>query len=201
MSQPHQDTLPDETLEGSGASGAVKRKNSPREELIEWIKAILFAAVIVGVLFGFFIKPVEVIGSSMVPTLHSQDRLIVWKFCYEPQNGDPVILSENTGLDEALVKRVIAVAGQTVDIDPDGAVLVDGQRLEETYIAEPIDDAHRGDWEYPVTVPEGCIFVMGDNRNASTDSRFYSVGFVDTDEVIGKVVLRILPLNAIGLVH
>jgi len=190
-----QEKLPRERGAAAGA------KNSPKEELIEWIKAILFAAVIVGVLFGFFIKPVEVIGSSMVPTLHSGDRLIVWKFCYEPQSGDPVILSENTGLDEALVKRVIAVAGQTVDIDEDGAVLVDGQRLEEDYIAGLIDAGHRGDWTYPVTVPEGCIFVMGDNRNASTDSRFDSVGFVDTDEVIGKVVLRILPLDSIGVIH
>lgn len=186
--------------EEAQAAGAAPHKNTLKEELIEWLKAILSAAVIVGVIFGLFIRPVEVVGSSMVPTLHDGDRLIVWKFCYEPKEGDPVILSEETGLDEALVKRVIAVAGQTVDIDEDGTVLVDGQPLDEDYIAEPINAAHRGDHDYPVTVPEGCIFVMGDNRNHSTDSRFDSVGFVDTDEVLGKVVLRILPLSDVGLV-
>lgn len=178
-----------------------EEKKSVRAEVIEWLKAIVAASVIVAVLFGFFIKPVEVIGSSMSPTLTNGDRLIVWKFLYEPKNGDPVILSENTGLDEALVKRVIAVAGQTVDIDSSGTVIVDGQPLEEGYIMEPIAPSTRGDHDYPVTVPEGCIFVMGDNRNRSTDSRFSEVSFVDKDEVIGKVVLRILPVDSIGFIH
>lgn len=72
-------------------------------------------------------------------------------------------------------------------------------RLDEDYILETIDDDHRGDWDYPVTVPDGCIFVMGDNRNDSTDGRFQAVGFIDKDEVIGKAVLRILPVSSFGL--
>lgn len=177
------------------------KKNSFKEELIEWIKSILSAAVIVAVIFGIFITPVVVSGSSMRPTLSNGDRLIVWKFCYEPKNGDPVILSENTGLNEALVKRVIACEGQTVDITENGYVTVDGQLLDETYIDEPIEPDERGDHDYPVTVPEDCVFVMGDNRNHSTDSRFESVGFVDVDEVIGKVVLRLLPVYDFGLIR
>lgn len=178
-----------------------EKKKSVRAEVIEWLKAIVAASVIVAVLFGFFIKPVEVIGSSMSPTLTNGDRLIVWKFLYEPKNGDPVILSENTGLDEALVKRVIAVAGQTVDIDGEGRVVVDGELLEEGYIMETIAPSTRGDHDYPVTVPEGCVFVLGDNRNHSTDSRFEPVSFVDKDEIIGKVVLRILPMDSIGIIR
>ncbi|MBQ4050685.1 MAG: signal peptidase I [Oscillospiraceae bacterium] len=185
----------------ANGAAAPRKKNTLKQELIEWIKALLSAAVIVAVIFGIFLKPVQVVGSSMEPTLHEGDRLIVWKFCYEPKNGDPVILSEDTGLNEALVKRIIATEGQTVDITDDGVVVVDGEELIEIYASSCIDPSERGDHDYPVTVPENCIFVMGDNRNHSTDSRYSGIGFVDEDEVIGKVVLRILPFEGIGLIR
>ena len=177
-----------------------KETRSLKTEIIEWIKAFVFAGVIVALIFGFVIRPVEVKGHSMEPTLQNSDRLIEWMLFYTPKQGDIVILSEKTGLDEALVKRVIATEGQTVDINKSGEVLVDGVLLNEDYIYETIDQAHYGDWDYPVTVPEGCIFVMGDNRNHSTDSRYAEVGFVDVDEVIGKVFLRLSPLSAFGLI-
>lgn len=172
-----------------------------KREIWDWIKSLLWAVLIVAVVFGFIIKPVEVKGSSMEPTLHNQDRLIVYKLMYTPKTGDVVILDENTGLNEALVKRVIATEGQTVNIDEQGYVKVDGIYIDEPYIAEPIAENRRGDHNYPVEVPEGCVFVMGDNRNHSTDSRFAEVSFVPVDDVVGKVVFRILPLNKIGVIH
>jgi len=176
------------------------QKQLLKRELIEWIKAFIFAGLIVLIIFGFLIKPVEVKGHSMEPTLQNGDRLVIWMLGYEPQSGDTVILSENTGLHEALVKRVIAVAGQTVEIDAEGNLLVDGSLLHEDYTLEPIDPAHHGDWDYPVIVPEGRIFVMGDNRNHSTDSRSKEVGFVEVEEVVGKVFIRIAPFGSFGLI-
>ena len=172
-----------------------------KREVWDWAKSLLWAVLIVAVVFGFIIKPVEVKGFSMEPTLNNQDRLIVYKLMYTPKAGDVVILDESTGLDEELVKRVIATEGQTVSIDDQGYVKVDGVYIDEPYIAEPIAEDRRGDHEYPVEVPDGCVFVMGDNRNHSTDSRSLQVSFVPIDDVVGKVVFRILPLNKIGVIH
>ena len=190
------ETLQQETEENGG-----KEPFNLKKELWEWVKALLFAGIIVFIVFRFLIQVVSVDGTSMVPTLQDGDRLISSNLFYTPEYGDIVILSENTGLNEALVKRIIAVAGQTVDINENGEVVVDGKVLSEPYIAETISDNRRGDFDYPVTVPEGMVFVMGDNRNHSTDSRFSAVGFIDEDEILGRVIFRLLPLDKIGPVR
>ena len=132
-------TVSEEEKEPEAQSEGKKPFNL-KKELWEWAKAIVFAGVIVFLIFHFLIRVVSVDGSSMVPTLQNGDRLITSNLFYTPSYGDIVILSDNTGLDEALVKRVIAVAGQTVDINENGEVLVDGKVLSEPYIAETISD-------------------------------------------------------------
>ncbi len=177
-----------------------KKQSKLVAELIDWGKSIIGAAIIVGILFGFVVSSIRVDGSSMLPTLHHEDRLIAYKLMYQPKQGDIVILDKNSGLGTPLVKRVIALEGQTVDVTKEGKVLVDGEELSEDYIFEPHTKHSVGFHEYPVTVPENCVFVMGDNRNHSTDSRFEQISFVNTDNIIGKVVFRMYPFSDVGIV-
>ena len=144
--------------------------------------------------FTFVIRLIGVDGHSMVPTLQDGDRLLVMNsMLYDDYKyGDIVVLRKETFMQEPIVKRVIATAGQTVDIDFDeGVVYVDGRALEEDYINERtyLEEGT----EFPLTVPEGSIFVMGDNRNRSSDSRDSRLGTVDTRYVIGKAVFLAFP--------
>ena len=171
----------------------------PGGELFYWAQALAVALVLLVIINTFFFRLSGVRGTSMYDTLDNGDQLILRVIGYdEPQRGDIVVCTSDAFGGEALVKRVIAVAGDTVDIRSDGTVVVNGQALTEPYIYETIDGLHRGDQTYPLTVREGHIFVMGDNRNGSTDSRWKAVGQIECGRVIGKAVLRIWSLNKIG---
>ena len=171
---------------------------SPEKEegrdLYEWAQALVCSVLAVVLLFTFVIRLIGVDGHSMVPTLQDGDRLLVLNAMLDSdyQYGDIVVLRKDTFLEEPIVKRVIATEGQTVDIDfVSGAVYVDGELQEEDYINEPtyVEEGT----EFPLTVPEGSIFVMGDNRNHSSDSRSSDLGTVDTRYVIGKAVFLLFP--------
>lgn len=171
---------------------------SPEKEagrdLYEWAQALVCSVLAVVLLFTFVIRLIGVDGHSMVPTLQDGDRLLVLNAMLDNdyEYGDIVVLRKDTFLEEPIVKRVIATEGQTVDIDfVSGAVYVDGELLEEDYINEPtyVEEGT----EFPLTVPEGSIFVMGDNRNHSSDSRSSDLGTVDTRYVIGKAVFLLFP--------
>ena len=171
---------------------------SPEKEegrdLYEWAQALVCSVLAVVLLFTFVIRLIGVDGHSMVPTLQAGDRLLVLNAMLDNayEYGDIVGRRKDTFLEEPIVKRVIATEGQTVDIDfVSGAVYVDGELLEEDYINEPtyVEEGT----EFPLTVPEGSIFVMGDNRNHSSDSRSSDLGTVDTRYVIGKAVFLLFP--------
>ena len=157
-------------------------------------QALITAVVGVVVLFTFFVRLIGVSGGSMQDTLYTGDRLLVLNsvFC-DFQPGDVVVVNDyNAELDETLVKRIIAVGGQTVDIDfTSGVVYVDGQPLEEPYTKEPTykSDSIR----FPLTLEEDEVFVMGDNRNHSTDSRSGQLGPVKEGYLQGKALLLLIP--------
>lgn len=173
---------------------AAGQRETPGRELYEWTQALVGSVLTVVLVFTFLIRLIGVDGHSMVPTLQNGDRLLVLSSLLDSdyEYGDIVVLREESFLEEPIVKRVIATEGQTVDIDFEaGVVYVDGEALDEPYINEPT--YMEEGTEFPLTVPEGCIFVMGDNRNHSSDSRDSRLGTVDTRCVLGKAVFLAFP--------
>lgn len=172
-----------------------EKQTAKGRDLYEWVQSLVGSVLVVVAIFTFVIRMMGVDGHYMLNTLQHGDRLLVVNsmLYHDYKYGDIVILRKNGVFDDdPIVKRVIAVEGQTVDIDfAEGIVYVDGEALEEDYIREPTYTAEGT--EFPLTVPEGSIFVMGDNRNGSSDSRDYRLGTVDTRYVIGKAAFLIFP--------
>ncbi len=170
-----------------------KRKLKERRgETFDWIQSLVVALLICVLTFTFFVRVINVSGTSMLDTLHNNDRILVSNLFYKPSQGDIVVLRKESFSTEPIVKRVIAVGGQTVNMDfEQGIVYVDGVALDEPYTLTPT--TRRIDFEDEVLVPEGCLYVMGDNRNGSTDSRDDRIGCVDERLVIGKALLLIFP--------
>lgn len=176
--------------------------NPPGYELYTWLHDLVFCLAFVTVFFVFFIRLVGVSGPSMTPTLLNGDNVaLLSNFLYhDVEAGDVVVMRIPSFDEKPIVKRVIATGGQTVDIDFDaGIVYVDGEALEEDYINDLTHLNYANGLSYPVTVPEGCLFVMGDNRNESADSRYAPIGLADERYVLGKVLAIAWPLNRIGL--
>ena len=169
-------------------------KTEKGRELYEWVQALVCSVLAVVMLFTFVIRLIGVDGHSMVPTLEHGDRLLVLNSMLDDdyEYGDIVVLRKESFLADPIVKRVIATEGQTVDIDfSTGSVYVDGVLLKEDYINE-LTFLEEGT-EFPLTVPQDGIFVMGDNRNHSSDSRDSRLGTVDNRYVIGKAVFLAFP--------
>lgn len=196
-------------LEHANGAKAGTIRSDVRIASFDWVESLIIAIVVVGVIFTFIFRIVTVSGTSMFPNLQNSDRIVVSSWFYTPQQGDVVVLKKTVGLDEAIVKRVIATEGQTVYIDYNaGDVYVDGQRLDETeYLGEmktyrpQTSDVLIDMPEGGLTVPEGHIFVLGDNRDVSLDSRYEKVGMVDVRYILGKAQFTLFPFNRFGFVE
>ena len=159
----------------------------------EWVGAMITALLIPVILFALFIRVVTVEGTSMNNTLMNNDRLVL--YCYDTnyEYGDIVVIDRHT--QSPLIKRVIAVGGDTVEITSDARVYRNGELLEESYT---LGETERHSVIGTVTVPDGHLFVLGDNRSVSHDSRSREIGFVPVSDVVGKAILRVWPLRTFG---
>ncbi len=181
---------------------------SIKKEVFEWLEVIIVAVITVIVIFGLLFRVATISGDSMLNTLVDREKVVITNLFYAPKQGDIVVISRNiesstqynSQFQGPIIKRVIATENQTVDIDfESGTVYVDGIALKEDYISTPTTVRH--DVRFPVTVPKGHIFVLGDNRTVSLDSRSSSIGtngMVDTRYILGRAVFRIFPFNKIG---
>ncbi len=171
-----------------------KKSTNVLKEIFEWAQSIAIAMVLALIINQFFFAMVQVEGSSMLPTLESKERLVITKLFYTPKVKDIVVVKSEE-LQKYIIKRVIAVPGDVVDYDAQThQITINGTAIDEPYILE---DAYVGGTiAYPVTVPEGHVFVMGDNRNNSNDSR--NLGMISYDDVVGRAALRITPFSKFG---
>ncbi|MBQ3929092.1 MAG: signal peptidase I [Clostridia bacterium] len=184
------------------------KKNEKKQEEMEkpsfsfcvydWAKTIITMLVFVMLILTFVFRQVTVSGPSMNDTLHNADRLIITNFMYQPHNGDIIIASHGDFYEDAIVKRVIATQGQKIRIDYENSkVYVNGKELDEPYakgktimLSDMLD--------IPDVIPEGYVFVMGDNRENSVDSRSREIGLIPVQNIIGKAIFRVYPFDTFG---
>lgn len=203
-SSPIENGRPEETApEGQNTNPNDNSTLKIARELYDWVEIFVGTMAVILLVFTFLIRIAYVDGPSMNPTLIDGETLAVSNLFYTPKQGDIVVFQDpDSSVSGGVVKRVIATEGQVVDIDFDSwTVTVDGVALDEPYVNYIEGVPMRSfDVSFPMTVPEGEIFVLGDNRNQSNDSRATDIGSVDTRFIFGKVLFRITPLSKLGAI-
>ena len=194
-----------EPTENQEISPEETKKRPAGAELFEWLQMVMICVLGAVIAFNLVVRLSVVDGQSMDPTLEHGELMLVWSLGYSPKQGDIVIINKTTANflhEQAIVKRVIALGGQTVDIDyGEGVVYVDGEALEEDYILEEMYfPGNPYMQETHFEIPEGEVFVLGDNRNGSTDSRDERLGSIDEDYILGRAVAAVWPMDKIGLI-
>jgi signal peptidase I len=185
-----------------------KPAGSAKSEAWEWIKALVIAAGLVIIIRWLLFSPFIVEGPSMEPNFYTGERLIVNKVIYDirrPKRGEVIVLHAPEGKD--YIKRVIALPGETVRVEGDN-VYINGKVIDEPYIRDVVNQAHANGGTYNNTkdfpetkVPDGTVFVMGDHRPVSKDSRYSDVGFIPYNKIVGRADLIFWPISKIGIVH
>lgn len=186
----------------------VSKTRKSVKEAFEWLDAVIFSIIAIIILFTFVFRIVGIRGDSMKETLHEGDRIVISNIFYTPKQGDIVVISRNYANengskdqnDSPIIKRVIATAGQTITIDPENrTVAVDGKVLNEPYVNGQITNWPEGEnVAKSITVEDNHIFVLGDNRGESLDSRYSVIGQVDERYILGKALIRIFPFDSFG---
>ena len=168
----------------------------------DWIKCIIFAISIVVICLTFLFRLVDVEGHSMNDTLVTKDKVFVTSMFYQPHNNDIVVISHGAVYEKPIIKRVIATEGQTLQLDYENdKIIVDGIEISEPYIKGTTFSNRYGDYQVPEVIPEGKIFVLGDNRQISLDSRYVDIGLIDVKDVIGKAQFIVFPFDHIGYLY
>ena len=163
--------------------------------MFDLTRTIIFVFAFMSVIFTFIIRDANVVGNSMLDTLHSDDKILMTNFMYKPKCGDIVAINAENQIEKRIIKRVIATEGQTLVVDySKNAVYVDGIQIDEPYVSS-ITREPSNPLQIPYVIPEGYIFVMGDNRIISLDSRDKSIGLVSVDKVIGKAQFIVFPFD------
>lgn len=195
MEEKNENNIPEQA-----APATPSKRDRMFKEIYEWVESAVTAVVFVVLLFTFAARTSVVSGSSMVDTLHDREMLVISRLGYSAQYGDIVVATKPYSHNEPIIKRIIATGGQTVDIDFDeGRVYVNGEAIDEPYVNTPTNRSF--DMDFPLTVPEGMLFLMGDNRNGSYDSRASEIGLVDERYILGKAYLRVTPFSKFGKLY
>ena len=193
---PEPESGPPEQPEESPSGAQARRDASAGQDLYLNVRVLVTMMAAFVLVFTFVARIIVVSGPSMENTLIEGDLLLVWSLGYTPKQGDIVVLTQESYQEDSIVKRVIALEGQRVDVDyGSGTVYVDGEPIREDYIKEQMLLPHWGEGINHVVVPEGCLYVMGDNRNQSADSRYPAIGIVDTRCVIGRGLRVLFPFS------